>query len=376
MTNKMRLTRPCLAGNPCSIFYRLCQRSQKALPWLLPVMVWVLLANLSAYGQANSNTAQTPPAQQASSLPSAPLGASISGTVTDTDNDVIPEAAVTLLGPEGQKTATSNEEGGFAFNDLKPGGPYHLKVNCHGCIPWNSQAITLQPGQFLMRDDIHIRLSGGTISVVVTPKTQLQLATEQVHEEEHQRVLGIIPNFYVSYNSQAAPLSTGLKYKLALRTALDPVTIAGALFIAGVDQAGGTPDYGGGMQGYAKRVGDEYTSGFVDVMAGGAVLPALLHQDPRYFYKGTGTRRARLLHAISSAFLCRGDNGKTQINFSSMGGDLTAGAISNLYVPTEDRGWGETFKGFGIATAGHITVDIMQEFFLSKLTKRGHPKTD
>jgi hypothetical protein len=269
---------------------------------------------------------------------------------------------------------TSGEQGGFAFNDLQPGGPYQLRVTCMDCIPWTSSAISLQPGQFLVEDKIHLRLSGGTVSVVVKPKTRLQIATEQVHAEEQQRVFGVIPNFYVSYNPQAAPLSAGLKYKLALHTALDPVTIAGALFIAGIDQAGGTPDYGGGIGGYSKRFGDEYTSGFTDVMAGGAVLPALLHQDPRYFYKGTGTRRARLLHAISGAFLCRGDNGKTQINYSSMGGDLIAGGLSNLYLPQQDRGIGATFRGFGVATAGHITVDIMQEFFLNRLTKRGKGK--
>lgn len=336
-------------------------------------MAWILLATFTAHAQVAA-TQQAPTTQTSNALPSAPLESSISGTVTDSDNDVIPGATVTLQGPGVQNTATTNEEGGFAFNNLNPGGPYRLKVSCPNCISWSSEAITLQPGQFMMDDDIHVRLSGGTVSVVVRPKTQLQIATQQVHEEEHQRVFGVIPNFYVSYNPQAAPLSAGLKYKLALKTALDPVTVAGALFIATIDQASGTPDYGGGMQGYGKRFGDEYVSGFVDVMVGGAVLPSLLHQDPRYFYKGTGTRRARLMHAIGSAFLCRGDNGKTEINFSSMGGDLTAGAVSNLYVPAEDRGVGEVFQGFGISTAGHITVNIMQEFFLNKLTKRGHAK--
>ncbi len=307
-------------------------------------------------------------------LPEAPLNASISGTVTDEQGDVIPGATVILRGPEGKRMVTTGDQGGFAFNDLKPGGPYRLTVECTDCLPWGSNDITLKPGQFLERDDIHLRLSGGTVSVVVTPKTELQIATEQVHAEEHQRVLGVIPNFYVSYDPQAAPLSWGLKYKLALRTAMDPVTIAGALFIAGIDQAGGTPDYGGGVGGYAKRFGDEYASGFTDVVAGGAVLPALLHQDPRYFYKGAGTRRARLMHAIAGAFLCRGDNGKRQINYSSMGGDLISGGLSNLYLPQEDRGLGITFEGFGIATAGHVTVDVLQEFFLNRLTKRGKAK--
>lgn len=350
------------------------QRIGRACLLLTLAMACLLWAGV-AQGQI-AEPSQSASAGRAHAVPPAPLGASISGTVMDTEDDVIPGATVTLTGPEGQKTATSNEQGGFAFNDLKPGGPYHLKVECRDCIPWQSEAITLNPGQFMIRSDIHIQLSGGTVSVVVTPKTELQIATEQVHEQEQQRVLGVIPNFYVSYNPHAAPLTAGLKYKLALRTALDPVTVAGAVFIAGIDQAAGTPDYGGGMQGYAKRFGSEYASGFVDVMTGGAVLPALLHQDPRYFYKGTGTRGQRLRYAIGSAFLCRGDNGKRQINYSSMGGDLAAGAVANAYTPAEDRGVATTMEGFGISTAGHITVDILQEFFLNKLTKRGHAKAD
>lgn len=342
---------------------------------MLAAAAFLLLVTGIAQAQV-AKAQQTVQHARAESLPSAPLGASISGTVMDTEDAVIPGATVTLTTPDEQKTAITNEEGGFAFNDLKPGGPYQLKVACTDCIPWESEVITLASGQFMMRTDIHIRLSGGIVSVLVKPKTELQLATEQVHAQEHQRVLGVIPNFYVSYDPQAAPLTAGLKYRLALRTATDPVTIAGALFIAGIDQAAGTPSYGGGIEGYAKRTGSEYASGFVDVMAGGAVLPALLRQDPRYFYKGQGTRGQRLRYAISRAFLCRGDNGKTQINYSSMGGDLAAGAVQDLYYPSDDRGAAPVLEGFAISTAGHITVDILQEFFLNKLTKRGHVKTE
>ena len=33
-------------------------------------------------------------------------------------------------------------------------------------------------------------------------------------------------------------------------------------------------------------------------MIGGAILPSLLHQDPRYFYQGSGTKKSRALHAL------------------------------------------------------------------------------
>jgi len=355
----------------CFLFCQSGQRYRRSQLLVLGAMAWLLCAGL-AHGQIAGPLRK--PSQQAQSQPPAPLEASISGSVMDTVGNVIPGATVTLTGPEGRKTATTNEHGVFAFSDLKPGGPYQLKVECQDCIAWKSNVITLAPGQFMLRTDIHIRLSGGTVPVTVKPKAELQMATKQVQEQEHQRVLGVIPNFQVSYDPQAAPLSTGLKYKLALRSAVDPVTIAGALLMAGIDQAAGTPDFGGGAEGYAKRVGSEYVGGFVSTMMGGAVLPTLLHQDPRYFYKGTGTRGARLKYAISRAFLCRGDNRKTQINYSSMGGDLTANAVQNLYFPEKDRGAESVFEGFAISTAFHIAGNVLQEFFLNKLTNRGQHK--
>jgi hypothetical protein len=94
------------------------------------------------------------------------------------------------------------------------------------------------------------------------------------------------------------PLGSKLKFKLAFRTAIDPFSIGADFFLAGVKQASDTPSYGQGTLGYAKRVGADYANGFTDIMIGGAALPALLHQDPRYFYQGTGSKKSRVLHAL------------------------------------------------------------------------------
>lgn len=309
----------------------------------------------------------------------APTGqpGNISGTVTDAESDVIPGATVTLEAPGGSKvqTVTANDYGGFAFNGVAPGGPYHIHITAQSCIPWTSPGITLQPGQFLTVKSINVVLSGGTTSVIVRPpQTQEQIATQQIKQEEKQRVLGIIPNFYVSYDKHAVPLSTKLKYKLAFRTATDPVTILGAAFLAGIDQAADTPDYQEGLKGYMQRFGANYTDAFTDIMIGGAVLPALLHQDPRYFYQGTGTRRSRLMHAISSPFLCRGDNGKTEINYSSMGGDLASASLSELYYPASNRGASIVFENAAITTGGRVVNAVIQEFILKKFTSNSSHK--
>ena len=105
-------------------------------------------------------------------------------------------------------------------------------------------------------------------------------------------------------------------------------------------------------------------------MIGGAILPSLLHQDPRYFYQGTGTTKSRIFHAISNPFVCRGDNGDMQPNYSSLGGDLISSAISNAYYPRSNRGAGLVFGNFAIGTAERVVSSLAQEFLFRKLTPK------
>jgi hypothetical protein len=103
-------------------------------------------------------------------------------------------------------------------------------------------------------------------------------------------------------------------------------------------------------------------------MIGGAVLPSILHQDPRYFYQGTGTNRSRTWHALRNPFICKGDNGRWQPNYSSLGGYLASGAISETYYPEKDRGPGLVFGTFGIDVAANMANGIIQEFILRRFT--------
>jgi hypothetical protein len=188
--------------------------------------------------------------------------------------------------------------------------------------------------------------------------------------EETQRVLGIIPNFYVVYDPNPAPLTTKLKYHLALKTSTDAVTLLGVGAFAAINQAGDTPNYKQGWDGYGERLGAAAANGLSDIMIGGAILPSLLHQDPRYFYQGTGTTKSRVLHAMSSPFLCRGDNGKVQFNYSSIGGDLASSALSNLYYPPSNRGAGLVFGNFALTTGERMLSTLVQEFVLGRMTRK------
>ena len=155
---------------------------------------------------------------------------------------------------------------------------------------------------------------------------------------------------------------------MALRVAIDPVSFVGAAALAGMDQGGHELNYPMGAKGFGERLGASYADGFTDVMFGGAILPSLLHQDPRYFYQGTGTVKSRLRHALANPFICRGDNGKLQPNYSSLGGDLISSSISNLYYPPSNRGASLVFGNLLLSTGEREVSSVVQEFVLRRFT--------
>jgi hypothetical protein len=317
-------------------------------------------------------TSAWPILAQSVTAPDPQIG-NISGTVLDLNGDLVPGATVTLQCPSPceNRTATANDNAAFDFRDLKLGVPYQVRISVIGFEDWTSPAIDLTPDHpvFFMTE-IKLRIEDPTTSITVYA-SQPEIAVEQVHLEEHQRVLGFIPNFYVVYDSKnAVPLTAKLKFQLAMRVSVDPVTWMGVAYMAGVRQMAHTPDYSLGAQGYGQRVGAEVADGFSDILIGGAILPSVLHQDPRYYYQGTGTTRSRLSHALASPFVCKGDNGQWQPNYSSLGGDLAASALMNTYYPQSNRGAGMVFGQFAINTAERELSGVVQEFVLRKLTPR------
>jgi hypothetical protein len=312
----------------------------------------------------------TAPAQQFDAPQ--PQRAIIRGAVTDVDDAAIPGASLTLDGPalSDHRSLKTDETGSFELKDLNPAVAYKISVSAKGFADWTSPAITLAPGQALDMADIKLTIS--VVETTVVALTVEQLATQQVKAEEKQRVLGIIPNYFVVYDKDAVPLTKKLKYELAFKAATDPVSIAGDVFLAAVDQAADTPNYQQGAKGFGQRFGAAYADSFSNVMIGGAVLPSLLHQDPRYFYQGTGSGKSRALHAMSYAIMCKGDNGRTQFNYSGVGGNLIAGALTNLYYPTSNRGPGLVFSSTAINAGGRLANALVQEFVLRKYTSNAN----
>jgi hypothetical protein len=196
------------------------------------------------------------------------------------------------------------------------------------------------------------------------------VAEDQIKVQEKQRVLGVVPNFYVSYDQHAVPLTSKQKFELAWKTTVDPVSVGVTGVIAGIQQAQNNfSGYGQGAQGYAKRLGAAYGDFVASTYIGGAILPSLLKQDPRYFYKGSGSKRSRILYALATSVICKGDNGRWQPNYSGILGSLAAGGISNLYYPAKNRDGVElTFENALIGIGESAAVNLLQEFVIRRLT--------
>lgn len=194
-------------------------------------------------------------------------------------------------------------------------------------------------------------------------KRQHDQAEQDLKVQEKQRLLGLMPQFQVVMNGQAVPLTGGQKWKLALHSAVDPFYIGWAFVVGGgygelVDNDNG---YGWETEGYFKRVGANYADNVNGALIGNALLPQLLHQDPRYFRKGTGSFKSRFLYAALSTIICRGDNGKNQPNVSNVLGNYISGAISNAYYPANERGVALTLEnGTSVTLFGAIGGQILE----------------
>lgn len=198
-----------------------------------------------------------------------------------------------------------------------------------------------------------------------TSKSQHDRAEEQIKEQEKQRLVGVVPQFNISYRSDAVSMTAGQKLNLALHSTTDPVAFGVALVVAGYREAlDDDTGFGWGIEGYGKRSGAAYLDAFDGNMIGNGILPAILHQDPRYFRLGHGTVTHRLLYSLATNVMCKHDNThKWEPNYSNVGGNIISGAISNLYYPSGNSGVSQTFTNGFIVTAEGGFGSIFDEFW-------------
>ena len=296
---------------------------------------------------------------------------SIYGAVLDADGDTVSGASVTLTDTDGkvERVLRSGDSGEFRFSQL-PAKTFRITITSSGMATFVSSDIVLRGAENREVPSIVLAVASTTTQVEVTV-AQSDIAQEQIQAAEQQRVFGVLPNFYSSYIWDAEPLNAKQKFNLALHSISDPIEFLGTGFVAGAEQASDTfPGYGQGAGGYARRYGAAYADDALGRMFGSAILPSLLHQDPRYFYKGSGSTRSRVLYALSRTVITRNDDGHVEPNYSHVLGSFAAGGLGNLYHPSGDRGVGLTLDNGLIDTAGNAAENLVREFLLRRLTPK------
>ncbi len=355
--------------------------------------IWVVLLSLTLLPcdiLAQAQSARPPirpgiesepgtPGSSGEQHPEQSLSGSIRGAVVDQTGTAVVGAQVRLSREDQSpnQEVLSGDDGQFSFSDIAP-GPFHLTMESAGFAIQTFSGV-LHSGEIYAIPQTTLAIATAITEVRVVP-SRTELAKDEIKEEEKQRVLGVVPNFYVSYIPNAVPLSSRQKFELAWKTTVDPVSFGLTGAIAGIQQAQNDfSGYGQGAQGYAKRYGASYADFLTGTLIGSAILPSLLKQDPRYFYKGSGSKRSRIAYAIANAVICKGDNGHWQASYSSILGSLAAGGISNLYYPAKDRGAELTFENALIGTGATAVTNLLQEFVIRRLTpsasNRGQAKT-
>jgi hypothetical protein len=336
------------------------------------------LTSLTAVAQKSSSStteSSLPDAPEPAQIPGSAASdsqqaaaASITGTVLDSNHEVLPGARVIAVGQSTSalRIMEAGSNGQFAFIGLPP-DIYQLKVTAPGMNVFTSSEISLHAGETRLVS-MTLSVFGGATSVTVRGDTD-EVAEQQVQIAVGQRIGGILPNFYSSYDWNAPPMAAKQKLKLSVRSIIDPVSFLTIAGMAGVQQYRNTfPGYGGGIEGYGKRYAANLADNVTGVLLSRGVYPSVFHQDPRYFYKGTGSIHSRILYAISAAVIARGDDGHWKPNYSHLLGNFSAAGVSNFYYPASDRGASLVLFNGLAATASTAFSNVLREFVFKRVT--------
>ena len=324
------------------------------LPCLVPALWMMFIPGLAS-------------AQSAGAQGGAP--SAIQGTVKDGSGSAVAGAIVTLetSATTGHRTAITDQAGSFGFFAVEPGN-YTITIAAPGFAVWTmpNAAVASSDNQPLLSAVLQVAPASSSVNVTLP---QHELAAEQLKTEEKQRLLGVLPDFFVSYAPNAAPLTAAQKFQLGWKTIIDPVSLLGTGISAGIDEARNShPEFGQGTEGYAKRFGAQYANQVSHVIIGHVVIHSIFHQDPRYFYKGTGSIRSRALYAIGTAFLAKGDNGNWQFDYSDVLGGMASHELSTLYYPSTSRPVRRLADDVLLGFAGRAEDNLLHEFVLRRFT--------
>jgi hypothetical protein len=293
---------------------------------------------------------------------------SIQGKVTDSSGTPILGAVVAVRGADGNSQLTvTDTEGAFQMASLPPGG-YSVKISASGMADWTASNVPASPLPESKPVVAVMQVAPVVFTVTVGPPPE-DVAEQQLKQEVQQRVMGVIPNYFVAYGKNPAPLSPRQKFHLSFKMLIDPATFAGVGVTAGIQQGMNSyHQFGQGSEGFAKRFGAAYGTAATNLLITSAAAESLFHQDPRYFYSGEGTKRQRAWYAVKSAFCAKGDNGKWQPPYAGLIGAVATAEISTHYYPGSRTQYTLLGRSLMFHFAGNVGLNLAEELFLKKLT--------
>ena len=296
----------------------------------------------------------------------------ITGQVIDPVGTPIAGAVVTLTrdGNVSPTETVSDADGRFAFVNVAAGS-FRLTISSPGFAD-STLSGQLAPGTTAPLAPISLMLSAGAVSMTVKPNRVI--ADEQLKTQEQQRVFGVFQNFNISYEADAVPLDSRQKFRLAWMNIVDPVQYVWLAGLVAIQERRDFSESGGDEGGYAKH----YAAATATILTGTvftkALLPIAFKQDPRYFYRGSGSTWSRVGYALSRAVVARSDDGHLEPDYSRILGHFAAGAISNLYYPPQDRQRLRLTWQYAALAIGAGAIDnLLQEFLLKRFTTHPEP---
>jgi hypothetical protein len=211
----------------------------------------------------------------------------------------------------------------------------------------------------------------------VVPSKGQEEAIGQPGVLQDKRIFGVLPNYRTAEGSVPySPITVKQKFMIATKDTLSyPSYLLGGAF-AGISQlTNSNPSFGQGMVGYAKRYGTNTSDQVLGNYMTEAVMPSILHEDPRYFRKGQGRKWGRVGYALSRIVVTKTDAGGTRFNFSEWVGNGSVAAIGNLYYP-DDKGFSATMQRTLSQVGTDAISDILKEFWPDVKRKLHHEPAD
>jgi hypothetical protein len=225
-------------------------------------------------------------------------------------------------------------------------------------------ALTLFSSQEVMAQQ---KPDAATLPDAPAPKQDQQDPSQKQQKNIWQSPMGLIARksfFYPELATTPGPLTSLQKFELFLDKSISPPQILSSAAGAGISEARGTlAGYGQGGEGFGKRFGSSMASGASSHFFGTFLLPALLHEDPRYFVKLNGGFAARAGHALRRALVIRTDAGGETFNWPGTLGPLAAEGLANTYLPDSERTVGKTFERYGIRIGFGAANNLLKEYW-------------